>query len=173
MDPPLRLRSSAVAWLTGRACGWCVQLGLFAFLVTLVAEWPLSHGLALALVVAVVPGTGAVMWTVPRVRRCSLTVSETGLIEQRVGYRVSCHWDDVVEVQSRRWLGGLFRQEMLILRYSSTEARDYRGRLQDTLPSAIEESRADLLIGLDAFDAAWRDGPIGRALTASGLSLAW
>jgi hypothetical protein len=140
--------------------------------VTLAAEWPLLYGLALGLIVTVVPAIWTVMRTVRVARQCSLSVSDAGLVEQRFGHRVSCYWDDVVEVQARRWLGGLFRQETLLLRYSSVEKLDYRGKLRNTIPSVVKEKGADLRISLDVFDAAWRDGPIGRALADRGLSLA-
>jgi hypothetical protein len=116
-----------------------VQLGVLAFLVTLAAEWPLLYGLALGLIVTVVPAIWTVMRTVRVARQCSLSVSDAGLVEQRFGHRVSCYWDDVVEVQARRWLGGLFRQETLLLRYSSVEKLDYRGKLRNTIPSVVKK----------------------------------
>ncbi|MGZ4781411.1 MAG: hypothetical protein ACXVYL_05895 [Oryzihumus sp.] len=81
--------------------------------------------------------------TLARARRRTLTVTADGLVLQRDDDALEAAWEEVTDIHRRR-LGGLLPVEELTL----------------------DERRA---VPVSLYDKAWRDGPIGAQLRASGI----
>jgi hypothetical protein len=127
---------------------------------------PWVEGAALGLI-----GAGlSSMYLVPKIRRRSLTVSDTGLTAQRDTYRVSCLWDDVADVRRRR-LGGIVVVDEIVFQRGRTEPVDSRGKTRRGVSPKVAKSGADRRIQIGVYDAAWRDGPVGEILAARGLTI--
>lgn len=109
-------------------------------------------------------------FTAMKIRRRSLTVSASGLIAQRDTYRVSCSWDDAVEVSARR-LCGILPIDEIVFRQGTTEAVDSQGKRRKAVDAKVAKIGADRRIQVGVYDATWREGLIGESLATTGLPL--
>lgn len=158
-----RVRWSVVGLLIGANCVVLVGAGV---LEAVTRKVPWIQGAAVGLI-----GAGLFSgYLVLRIRRCSLTVSDTGLTAQRDTYRVSWSWDDVTDVRRRR-LGGIVPVDEIVFQQGRTEPVDSRGKVRPDVLSKVADAEADRRIQIGVYDTAWRDGPVGTILTARGVSV--
>jgi len=161
--------SSSLSTVTTLPARWTIALGTsvptaLLLLVSLsVVVKPAAVGVGLgAAFSAVAAGT-----SIARVRRRSLSVSETGLEVQRDKYVLTAPWSAVVGVAHRR-IWGLLAVDELLLAHSHPVGRSSKGRAV-AVPRRLPGHPASRRIQVSVYDKAWRQGPIGDHLRASGV----
>jgi hypothetical protein len=159
----LRPRWSMVGLSVGVSAIVYVVLGVAA---TAVTRGPLWMGVIIGVIFAAVTSP----FTAMKIRRRSLIASASGLIAQRDTYRVSCSWDDAVEIRARK-LGGVLPVDEIVFRQGTTEAVDSRGKRRKGVAGKVAKMGADRRIQVGVYDASWREGPIGESLATAGLPL--
>lgn len=171
--PPLRPgRSSLIAGLCFKVLPLSAVWGIGAFVITKAAvRQPTQNSVAIGLAVMLALAVGFGVLYVRILRLCSLSVSAAGMVEQRPEYQVSGVWEDVVSVQRRTWLGGLLRSETLLLRRTTAEPVDGQGKRRPAVPPNSFDDKEHNRIQLSLFDGAWREGPVGAALSSKGIPL--
>lgn len=97
-----------------------------------------------------------------RVRRRTLTVTDSGLEVQRDKYAMIVGWNEVARVQRRRHQ--LFIPvEELVLSGSELVARSSSGK-STSLPPSLSGHPATRRILMSLYDKGWRHGPVGDHL---------
>lgn len=119
-------------------------------------------GIAVGLVFAIASTTPSLR----KVRRRTLTVTDSGLELQRDQYAMIVAWDEVESVRRRRHQI-VIPVEELVLSGSRLLARDSTGK-PTSLPPSLSGSPATRAILISLYDKAWRHGSIGDHLP--GLS---
>jgi len=108
--------------------------------------------------VAGAAGVASAMYTVFRLRKSSLAVTDEGLIVDRIKYRLHVRWADFEGVNPEKWMG-LVRTEALVFR---------PGRFEPALSPGFQRRLiargCDRVIRISVYDADWRTGPIGQRL---------
>ncbi len=96
-----------------------------------------------------------VLLVLVRVRRRRLSVTESGLVAHRDGYRVSVRWDDFEQVVTKRM--GPFTIDVLTFRAGHVEPSS-----RHPVPRKVFAVGADRMIQIGAYDVRWRDGLVGQ-----------
>ncbi len=102
-----------------------------------------------------------------RVRRRSLTADDDGLVVQRDAYRLAVPWSAVTGVERRRHQ--VFQVDELVVTEASVLALDHADRRTKVVPDEVGDHPATKRVMVSAYDADWRDGPIGDRLRAAGV----
>jgi len=97
--------------------------------------------------------------TLRKVRRRTLTVTDSGLEVQRDRYALIVGWDDVARARRRRHQL-VVPVEELVLSGSEVVARSSNGK-STSLPPALTGHPATRAILISLYDKGWRRGPIG------------
>lgn len=124
----------------------------------------------MGLVIGVIFAAVTSPYTTMKIRRRFLIVSASGLVAQRDTYRVSCSWEDAVEIRARK-LAGILPIDEIVFRHGTVEAVDSRGKRRKGVTGKVAKVGADRRIQVGVYDASWREGPIGESLAAAGLPL--
>ncbi|GAB3057249.1 hypothetical protein GCM10027053_18660 [Intrasporangium mesophilum] len=131
---------------------------------TLVVVRPLAFALPVVLVLL---AFGA--WTLRRVSRRTLTVTEDGMQLQRDNYRLEAPWHAVVGVERGR-RRGLVTADELALAESTIVALDHRGNTT-TLPQGLVGHPATRRVQVSLYDRDWAASPLGERLKAQGIAI--
>ena len=132
--------------------------------VTLVVVRPFAFALPVVLVLL---GFGA--WTLRRVSRRTLTVTEDGIRLQRDNYRLETPWHAIVGVERGR-RRGLVTADELALAESTIIALD-RHDNTTTLPQGLAGHPATRRVQISLYDHDWAASPLGERLKAQGLAI--
>lgn len=108
-------------------------------------------------------------WTLRRVSRRTLTVTEAGIQLQRDNYRLEAPWHAIVDVERGR-RRGLVTADELALAESTIIALD-RNDNTTKLPQGLASHPATRRVQVSVYDRDWATSPLGERLKAQGLAI--